>query len=135
MNILESLDARMAASNLDIAAGILGKLVRKEVDKKADAVISRAYQCCTYSRFVHMNVWKDLTSREEVKRKLIPLLESAGNHVAALKKEKYLNEDQVGKVAYCADNICLRLDNLRNNYIKGRPSEFPPDMIEFRREQ
>ena len=131
MNIIESVDISIAMANLDIAMDQLQYLLNDRnfpLDRTDSELIRRAHDICTYSRFVHMNVWRDRITTKRVQEDVILLLENAEKKVNEL-KEYCVSAKNKKEIAGWVTNIQLRTKNLRVNYVNGRHSDFAWDEI------
>jgi len=130
MNIIDSTNNKMAMVNLDIALDIFKDLLDENRISKTDRDINWARQCCTYSRCVHLNVWRDNTPIEIVRNEITPLLTKAEEGLCEL-EEKYLGKEKYkSEIEYYKTNVCLRKQNLAENFSNENPSDFPPDAVD-----
>lgn len=130
MNLMDTINSKMAMANLDIALDILKDLLDEECTPITDRNIEWARLCCTYSRCLHLNVWRDNTPSDKVRSEIIPLLEKAEKQVGQLEKRYAQEKEYASESQYYRTNIQLRKTNLSENFANGKPSEFPPDAIE-----
>ena len=84
-----------------------------------------AYNVCVLSRHVHINVWDDCP-RPEIVEGIIELLNSALDEIGKLDVKVYSQHDKE-EVDVHIRNIRRRIKNLKDNYLKGKPSDFRPD--------
>ncbi len=130
MNIIDSINNKMAMANLDIALDLLNDLLDENHIHRTDRDIEWARLCCTYSRCVHLNVWRDNTPIDIIKEQITPLLEKAEEELGRLEREYAGKEKFTSEIEYYKTNIHLREENLSENFANGKPSGFPPDAID-----
>lgn len=81
---------------------------------------------CIDTRFVHKNIWKFRPTNEYVEKEIIPLLRKTKEAVMAMCFEDYSKDERKKLVVYTR-NITLRIMNLSENYMHGKPSDFAPE--------
>lgn len=83
-----------------------------------------ALQMCEASREVHLGAWTPGLSREDVKVRFLPLLEEAKMALSELATTDVEHKDCLKKMA---ENVEIRLRNLKVNYLGGKPSSLSLD--------
>lgn len=83
------------------------------------------YQICTASRFVHINVWT-FSPKSKPVRDIIRLLVRAQKELLSMVNSGDFSKDKK-KIQEYIDNIGTRIDNIKRNYLRGKPSGFAPD--------
>lgn len=81
-----------------------------------------AYLCCKRSRQVHEDVWELQIKPSQVLTEILPLLENVRQEMDVFIESRTGKLRQLLKVF--SRNIDRRIDNLRNNYVEGKPSAF-----------
>ena len=130
MNIIDSINNKMAMVNLDVALDIFNDILDEDHFPKTDRDIDWARKCCIYSRCVHLNVWRDNTPIEIVTNKIIPLLKKAEEELDRFEEKDISAKKYKSEVQYYKANIEFRKENLANNYANGKPSDFPPEAMD-----
>ncbi len=132
MEIAESLYFNMAMANLNVAVDRLGKLLDEKESSTEARGLPWAGLCCTYSRCVHKNVWRDSVAKERVRSELIPLLARTQEAVSKLLDSSSISAEDKEEIGRYSENIRLRRGNLTQRYLNDAASCFPADVIEPR---
>jgi len=81
-----------------------------------------AHRVCVLTREIQEAVFNSRPERKFVKREVVPLLRRAADAVDRVpRKGRYKN-----KINDFVGNIRARADDLEQNYVNGKPSEFAP---------
>jgi hypothetical protein len=86
--------------------------------------VNWAHEVCTASRYVHINVWR-FSPDHVIAQTIISLLERARNELLSIRNSGDFDKDK-HKVDSYIKNITSRVKNLKENYLKGNPSDFVP---------
>ncbi len=132
MKVAETVFLNMAMANLNVALDRTCKLLdtKKFPLRKRDSEWSRLI--CSYSRCIHVNVWRDRVSKEYVNSKIIPLLRLAKEQVSVLLESDSVSGEDKNQIKWYSENVRLREGNLFNCYLNDLDSRFPVDTIEPR---
>ena len=128
MDVVDELNTKMALANVDIARDQLTNLLDTDRFPKNNRCVTWAFNCCTYSRFVHVGVWDSEVSAYTVRKEIIPLLKQAEDAIREL-EARYDEGKDKENIGHCRTNITLRRGNLEANYLKGKRSAFPPQAM------
>lgn len=84
-----------------------------------------AHDLCTVSRKVHVDVWEKCLEKSYVKGTVLRLLKAA---VFALKQmiKSEVSERRRHRLTEYLDNDKRRVENVEDNYLKGKLSAFAP---------
>lgn len=85
-----------------------------------------AHRVCTFSRFIHIDVWRFCPGHEHTINKIIPLLRKAQEECLTLLDSQQLREDEKKEVTHYIKNVKDRIRNLEENYLQGKHSAFRP---------
>lgn len=86
-----------------------------------------ARDVCIGSRSIHVATWRFCPPREFVTETVLPLLLCAQKKLSELVGVKDLSSEDRKKLKTYARNLDLRIRNISDNYLRGRPSAFIPD--------
>ena len=92
--------------------------------RERDSVWAR--KLCEAARDVHIDVWENCLLNTYVERCVVSLFLKSDSALQKLNR----STARVGKgdeIAVYLRNNSLRLENIRDNYLHGRLSSFPPD--------
>jgi len=124
MNFLD--DPMLFIAVLDL--GVAVECLRSLLDvPPAERGVSWAHEVCTYSRYIHINVWTERPSIRYVRKEIVgKLLNKAAREVEVLATLNRFNEVERSEIQHFHKNISLRVENIKNNFLSGRPSDFDP---------
>ncbi len=100
--------------DLDLAITDLNRAMAKLASQRD---FQWAYDVCTYTRFVHLNVWDSGAPRARVKKEIIPLLSQAKDQLEEFSKHCSRKSDMKRIKSYAA-NVDLRVCSLER-YIRN----------------
>lgn len=83
-----------------------------------------AHELCTVSRFIHVGIWRELPGREWVRQEVLPLLERAQREFTDTGECVRLDKKAKEKMRHYCRNLELRMQNIVENYLQGKPSAF-----------
>jgi hypothetical protein len=86
-----------------------------------------ARNVCIESRSVHVATWRFCPPRDFVAETALPLLLRAQKKLRELVGIKDLPNEEREKLETYSRNLELRIRNIAENYLHGRPSAFIPD--------
>lgn len=117
----------IAMENLNIAFKGFKALNEYTLPKKVTVQdkLRLTHYLCTYSRFVHVNIWQYRVSISEVKQVMIPEFRKARSRIRRiLRCNGEFTGLQTQKLKRYEHNVLGRERNLLDYYCKGLPSAF-----------
>jgi len=88
--------------------------------------VAWAHDTCTTSRFIHLDVWRFGLKRQYVEKRVLPLLIQAKAELRALAESGVEVSDRE-KIYMYMRNDELRIKNIQENYLNGKPSGCVPN--------
>jgi len=82
-----------------------------------------AHDMCALSRSIHVEVWEIRPNLQYVRDRVLPLLQKTSKAVNAVPRTGEYGQ----LVGAFAENIAARANNIANNYLNGKPSDFLPN--------
>ena len=132
MKMVESIFLNMAMANLNVAIDRLRELMDENKFPTKQRYLEWAGLCCSYSRCIHVIVWRDSVVKQRVTSEIIPLLGRAEKQVTLLHAISGIDDQNKIEIVCYAENIRLRHGNLEQNYLNDVASCFPADVMEPR---
>jgi len=86
-----------------------------------------SHDVCTAGRFVHIDVWTRFLGKDYVESTVIPLLEKAKEKLLKFKSHEGLSPNDIARIKVYIENNARRTKNIRENYLKAKPSAFTPE--------
>lgn len=85
------------------------------------------HEICAYSRLIHLNTWADRPPVEFVRAKVLDaVLKRAAREVTEQIEKRCFSEAELEIARHFRENVILRIRNLEENYLSGKPSDFDP---------
>ncbi len=112
-----------------VAADLLGAVSEMErliEEASAKRTIAAAAKLCAQSRELHFLVWWWAPKEEYAEKNVLPLLRKAmslADEIAA----GNLPQEEAKKASIYSRNIGLRINNIQNNFLQHKDSDFIPD--------
>lgn len=105
----------------------MGELERLLVVPMDERDVRWIHSICTVSRMIHLNVWRFCPERKYVESNVVKLLKRAQNELRSMANCGDFTPSEIARINQYLQNIDNRIDNIRSNYLEGRPSAFRPD--------
>lgn len=124
MNFVDDPMLIIAVLDLGVAIECLRSLLKIP---RRERGVGWAHEVCTYSRYIHINIWSDRPSINYVKNEILDkLLKNATSQTEVLGKLDRFNEVERNEIMHFNQNDKLRVKNLEENFLNGLPSDFDP---------
>jgi len=123
----------VAMHDIDVAfSGLVFLNDGPPAESSREEIIEWAHHLCSYTRYVHLNVWTDRESVRRVKDVFLEEFDKAKrclNELLIASKELGLSLEEKKSVEHYRGNVTARERNLRERYCRGLMSRFEPSTV------